>query len=56
VPAGINPIRLRLDIDGNPTDAQPATLLKRTERCCVNLLTLRKPPRLCATFQRSGVR
>ncbi len=54
VPVGITDIRLRFDVDSDATDEQLATLLKLTERYCVILQTLRTPPRLSATLQRSS--
>ena len=45
---------LRFDVDSDVTDEQLATLLKLTERYCVILQTLRTPPRLWATLQRSA--
>jgi uncharacterized OsmC-like protein len=54
VPVGIEAIRLRFEIDSPASDEQLATLLKLTERYCVILQTLRTPPRLEATLQRTG--
>lgn len=54
VPAGITDIRLRFEVDTDATDEQLATLLKLTERYCVIFQTLRTPPQLSATVQRSG--
>jgi len=53
VPVGITDIRLRFEVDSDASDAQLATLLKLTERYCVIFQTLRTPPRLSATVQRS---
>jgi uncharacterized OsmC-like protein len=53
VPVGITDIRLRLEIDTDAGDEQLATLLRLTERYCVIFQTLRTPPRLSATVQRS---
>jgi uncharacterized OsmC-like protein len=53
VPVGITDIRLRFEIDTDASDEQLATLLKLTERYCVILQTLRAPPQLSATVQRS---
>ena len=55
VPVGITEIRLRFEIDTDASDEQLATLLKLTERYCVILQTLRTPPRLSATVQRSDI-
>jgi len=54
VPAGITDIRMRFEIDSDASDEQLATLLRLTERYCVIFQTLRTPPRLSATLQRSG--
>ena len=54
VPVGISSIRLRFEVDTDASDEQLATLLKLTERYCVILQTLRTPPQLSATVQRSG--
>lgn len=54
VPVGITGIRLRFEIDTDASDDQLATLLKLTERYCVILQTLRAPPQLSATVQRTG--
>jgi uncharacterized OsmC-like protein len=53
VPVGVTEIRLRFEIDTDAGDEQLATLLKLTERYCVILQTLRTPPQLSATIQRS---
>ena len=53
IPVGITDIRLRFHIDTDASDEQLATLLKLTERYCVIYQTLRTPPRLSATVQRS---
>jgi uncharacterized OsmC-like protein len=39
--AGFRDIRLAFDLETDATPEQQATLLKRTERCCVILQTLR---------------
>ena len=54
VPVGITDIRMRFDIDTDAGDEQLATLLKLTERYCVILQTLRTPPSVSASVQRSG--
>jgi uncharacterized OsmC-like protein len=53
-PVGISDIRLRFDVDTDASDEQLATLLKLTERYCVIFQTLRTPPQLSATVQRSA--
>jgi uncharacterized OsmC-like protein len=54
VPVGITDIRLRFEIDTDANDEQLAALLKLTERYCVIFQTLRTPPSLTATVQRTG--
>jgi uncharacterized OsmC-like protein len=54
VPVGITEIRLRFEIDTDASDEQLAALLKLTERYCVIFQTLRTPPKLSATVERSG--
>ncbi len=54
VPVGITDIRMRFEIDTDASDEQLATLLKMTERYCVIFQTLRTPPQLSATVQRSS--
>jgi uncharacterized OsmC-like protein len=56
VPVGLSDIRLRFEIDTEASDEQLATLLKLTERYCVIFQTLRTPPHLSATLQRSAFR
>jgi uncharacterized OsmC-like protein len=53
VPVGITDIALRFEVDSDAGDEQLATLLRLTERYCVILQTLRTPPRLSATLQRT---
>jgi uncharacterized OsmC-like protein len=43
-PVGFRDIRLTLDIEGDLTEEQRATLIKLTERYCVVYQTLRAPP------------
>jgi uncharacterized OsmC-like protein len=45
-PVGFTAIRLTVDIEGDLTDEQRATLIKLTERYCVVAQTLRAPPQL----------
>jgi uncharacterized OsmC-like protein len=45
-PVGFTEIRLRVDLDTQATPEQVATLLRLTERYCVVLQTLARPPRL----------
>ena len=54
VPVGITDIRLRFEIDTDAADEQLATLLKLTERYCVIFQTLRTPPQVSTTVQRSA--
>jgi len=54
VPVGISEIRLRFEIDSDASDEQLASLLKLTERYCVIFQTLKTPPRLSATVQRTA--
>jgi len=53
VPVGIEEIRLRFEVDTDASDEQLATLLKLTERYCVIFQTLRSPPTLSASVERS---
>jgi uncharacterized OsmC-like protein len=50
VPVGFKEIRLRFALDTTATEEQKATLLKRTERYCVILQTLRQPPTATASI------
>ena len=43
-PVGFRDIRLRFELDTDASDDQRATLLRLTERYCVVLQTLRRPP------------
>jgi len=43
-PVGFRDIRLRFHLDTDATEEQRATLVRLTERYCVVLQTLRKPP------------
>ena len=43
-PVGFRDIRLRFNLDTDAPDDQRATLIRLTERYCVVLQTLRKPP------------
>ena len=54
LPVGISEIRLRFEIDSDASDEQLASLLKLTERYCVIFQTLKTPPRLSATVQRTA--
>ncbi len=54
VPVGITDIRVRFEVDSDASDEQLATLLRLAERYCVIFQTLRTPPRLSATLQRSA--
>src|SRR5688572_27650430 len=48
VPVGFQAIRLRFQLDTEATSEQLDTLLRLTERYCVVLQTLQKPPRVTA--------
>jgi uncharacterized OsmC-like protein len=52
-PVGFLAIRLRFTLDTDASDEQLDTLLKLTERYCVVLQTLRKPPEVVAERKRS---
>ena len=54
VPVGMTAIRLRFEVDSPASDEQLGTLLKLTERYCVIAQTLRQPPALTTTLQRSA--
>jgi uncharacterized OsmC-like protein len=43
-PVGFRAIRLRFDLDSDATDEQLDTLIRLTERYCVVLQTIAKPP------------
>ena len=51
-PVGFTAIRVVFDLDSDATDDELATLLRLTERYCVVLQTLARPPAL--TFARAG--
>jgi len=53
VAVGITEIRMRFEIDSDASDDQLANLLKLTERYCVIFQTLKTPPRMSATVQRT---
>ena len=44
MPVGFQDIRLRFDLDANASEEQLATLVRLTERYCLVLQTLRRPP------------
>jgi uncharacterized OsmC-like protein len=50
VPVGFKAIRLKFQIDSDASPEQLATLLKLTERYCVNYQTLKAPPAISAAF------
>jgi uncharacterized OsmC-like protein len=50
-PVGFSAIRLAIDVDGELTAEELATLLKLTERYCVVFQTLNRPPTLALTAQ-----
>jgi uncharacterized OsmC-like protein len=43
---GFESVRMKVDLDGEMTDEERATLMKLTERYCVVLQTLKSPPRV----------
>ncbi|HUX49366.1 MAG TPA: OsmC family protein [Spirochaetia bacterium] len=51
VAVGFQRIRLFVHLDSDATDEQKATLLRLTERYCVVLQTIAKPPELHATYE-----
>ena len=51
-PVGFEAIRLRFTLDADATPGEMATLMKLTERYCVVLQTLKRPPALSATLAR----
>jgi uncharacterized OsmC-like protein len=53
-PVGFRAIRLRFDLDTDAPDEELGTLLRLTERYCVVLQTLARPPELSATAQRGA--
>jgi uncharacterized OsmC-like protein len=52
-PVGFTNIRLRFELDTDAPEAQLDTLLKLTERYCVVLQTLRRPPAIEARLARA---
>ncbi|MBA3871416.1 MAG: OsmC family protein [Anaerolineae bacterium] len=50
---GFQQIRLYFDLDTAASDEQVTTLIRLTERYCVVLQTLRQPPEIKATTQKS---
>jgi uncharacterized OsmC-like protein len=52
-PVGFSDIRLRFELDTDAAQDQIDTLLKLTERYCVVLQTLRRPPTIEATVTRA---
>jgi uncharacterized OsmC-like protein len=52
-PVGFAAIRLQFDVDTDAPDDQVATLLRLTERYCVVLQTLRRPPEVSARMNRT---
>ena len=53
-PVGFTDIRLSFALDTDATQEQLDTLLKLTERYCVVLQTLKRPPTIEATLTRGG--
>ena len=54
VPVGFVDIRLKFELDTDATQGQLDSLLKLTERYCVILQTLKRPPSLSATMARAA--
>ncbi|MDQ6927093.1 MAG: OsmC family protein [Actinomycetota bacterium] len=54
VSVGFREIRLRFDLDTNAEQSQLDTLLRLTERYCVVLQTLARPPRIVCTVGSDG--
>ena len=54
VPVGFVDIRLKFDLDTDATQDQLDALLKLTERYCVILQTLKRPPSLSAKMRRAA--
>ena len=54
VPVGFTDIRLRFELDTDAPPEQLQTLLKLTERYCVILQTLKRPPTLAASLTRAA--
>ena len=53
-PVGFTDIRLNFALDTDATPAELETLLKLTERYCVVLQTLKRPPTIGATLERDA--
>ena len=53
-PVGFRAIRLAFEVDTNASAEQVASLLKLTERYCVVLQTITRPPALAVTVSRGG--
>jgi uncharacterized OsmC-like protein len=53
-PVGFTAIRLAIEVDGDLTEAELATLLKLTERYCVVYQTLAKPAALSVSARRAA--
>jgi uncharacterized OsmC-like protein len=53
-PVGFKDVRLHFELDTDASEEQLATLLKLTERYCVVLQTLARPPRLSAGMAVAG--
>jgi uncharacterized OsmC-like protein len=55
VPAGFDALRLRFEVDApGATDEQVAALLRKAERACTVLQTLRRPPAVETALERRG--
>jgi uncharacterized OsmC-like protein len=53
-PVGLRDIRLRFELDTDASDEQLQNLLRLTERYCVVYQTLRQPPQMTATVERTA--
>jgi uncharacterized OsmC-like protein len=53
-PVGFKDVRLNFELDTDASEEELATLLKLTERYCVVLQTLARPPRLSAGMAVAG--
>ena len=54
VPVGFSAIRLSIDVEGDLSDEQLATLIKLTERYCVVYQTLKGAPLISVTAERAA--
>ena len=56
VPVGFRDIRLRIEVEGDLSDGELATLVKLTERYCVVYQTLKGAPSLSVAVERTDAR